>query len=286
MKNSKALFNEIIDLIHLDESREEIESIAFILLEDLFSLNKAQVFAGVDISWGTDNEFKFRNAIQRINAKEPVQYVVGSAMFLGRRFVVNESVLIPRPETEELVTEVLHSIRRNESSQHNWRILDIGTGSGCIPVTCASEIIDSHVMATDVSEAALAVARANVINHKVQVQLLLHNILQQELPFQELDVVISNPPYIPLTDKMLMNENVTAYEPHLALFVPDDDPLLFYSAIALRAKNVLVSEGILIFETHEKYAMDVAGVLTNAGYNDTVVINDLSGKPRVVKATR
>jgi len=283
MKNSKTLYREIVESIHIDESRAEIETMAFILLSDLFGIDKASVLSGDLVEWDITNEVRLRDAIDRLNRYEPLQYITGTAFFFGRRFAVNRDVLIPRPETEELVSEMLEHIKEH-SSQKEMRVLDIGTGSGCIPVTVALET-NSTVMATDVSEGALAVARQNVIAHRVPVQLLLHNILTQSLPFREIDVIVSNPPYIPIGEKAVLNPNVAEHEPHLALFVEDENPVVFYEAIAAHGKSSLVKGGRVFTETHEQNAALVADVFAGHGYSDVSVLQDLSGKQRLVKAT-
>lgn len=284
MKNSKALFHEIISAITLEESRDEIESIAYVVLADLFGLSKGAVMAGTEMNWTDDDSATLEDAIARINNEEPVQYVAGIAMFFGRRFFVDPAVLIPRPETEELVALVLDHARATD--KESCRILDIGTGTGCIPVTCAAELPEAEVMATDVSEDALAMARKNALLHKVPVKLLLHDILSRPLPFQDLDIVVSNPPYIPVTEIRTMRRNVVSYEPHLALFVPDEDPLLFYREIAGQALGSLKPGGALFFETHEGYAGNVAEHLRQCGYANVVIHADMSGKQRIVKAQK
>ncbi len=283
MKNSKTLYREIVDSIHIDESRAEIETMAFILLSDIFGIDKASILSEALVDWDINSEVRLRDAIDRLNKHEPLQYITGTAFFFGRRFSVNRDVLIPRPETEELVSEMLTYIR-DFAPQKEMRVLDIGTGSGCIPVTVALET-NSMVMATDVSEGALAVARQNVIAHRVPVQLLLHNILTQPLPFRDIDVIVSNPPYIPIAEREILNRNVAEHEPHLALFVEDENPVVFYEAIAAQGKSSLMQGGRVFTETHEQNAGLVADVFVGHGYTEVTVLRDLSGKQRVVQAT-
>ncbi len=281
MKNSKTLVQEIISRITSNEARDEVESIVYAVLDDLFGINRTMAISGVDVSWEAQDEAILNDVIMRINRDEPIQYISGSAPFFGRRFFVDRSVLIPRPETEELVAYVLDHARGNGAGP--CRILDIGTGSGCIPVTLAAELPEIEVMATDVSEDALAVARKNAVFHKVPVRLLLHDILARPLPFQELDIVVSNPPYIPATEIHQMRRNVVDYEPHLALFVPDNDPLLFYREIALQSHEALKPDGALFFEAHERYAEELAENLHEWSYTDVAIHTDMSGKHRVVR---
>ncbi len=283
MKNAKTLYREIVESIHLDETRAEIETMAFILLSDIFGIDKGGIISEALVDWDINNEIRLRDAIERLNRHEPLQYITGMAFFFGRRFSVNPDVLIPRPETEELVSEMLGYIRELPSGG-DTRVLDIGTGSGCIPVTVALET-NCSVMATDVSESALAVARQNVINHRVPVQLLLHNVLTQPLPFRDIDVIVSNPPYIPLAEKETLKRNVGEHEPHLALFVDDKNPVVFYEAIASQGRSALVKGGRVFTETHEGNAGLVADVFMAHGYTDVSVLRDLSGKQRLVRAT-
>jgi release factor glutamine methyltransferase len=227
MKNCKELFRELIREITVNEPMEEIESLAYVLLQDCFGITRIQVLAGDPVNWSARENEMLLAAIQRLNSGEPVQYITGLAPFFGRSFRVRPGVLIPRPETEELVLEVIRFVSR--INRHRpFRILDIGTGSGCIPVTLALELPDVSVMATDISDRALSIARQNVLEYQVPVQLLLHDILKYPIPFVELDVVVSNPPYVTNSEQHFMNRNVVEHEPPLALFVPDEDPLLFY----------------------------------------------------------
>jgi release factor glutamine methyltransferase len=281
MMNSKSLYQEIISRIVLNDSRDEIESIAGVILSDVFGITRNMVMSGIMIPWQRQDEAILQDVITRVNREEPVQYIVGTTPFFGRRFFVDRSVLIPRPETEELVAYVLDYARANGAA---CRVLDIGTGSGCIPVTLAAELPNSEVVATDISEEALAVARKNALLHKVPVRLLLHDVLSKPLPFQDLDIVVSNPPYIPASEVHQMRRNVVDYEPHLALFVPDNDPLLFYREIAMKSLNPLRTGGALFFEAHELHADELAEELEDWGYADVTVYADMSGKHRVVKA--
>jgi release factor glutamine methyltransferase len=283
MKNCKELFRELIREITVNEPMEEIESLAYVLLQDCFGITRIQVLAGDPVNWSARENERLLTAIQRLNSGEPVQYITGLAPFFGRGFEVRPGVLIPRPETEELVLEVIRFI--SDINRHRpFRILDIGTGSGCIPVTLALELPDVSVMATDISDRALSIARQNVLEYKVAVQLLLHDILKYPIPFVELDVVVSNPPYVTNSEQHLMNRNVVEHEPPLALFVPDEDPLLFYRKISLKAREVLNPGGLLAFEINERYGSEVMILLAQHEYENVELLRDISGKPRIVKA--
>ncbi len=216
--------------------------------------------------------------IEQLAAGRPVQYVTGTASFLGRRFAVREGVLIPRPETEELTAWILCE-ERNASA-----ILDVGTGSGCIAATLAAELPHATVVAADLSEAALAVAAENCRALGVRVDLrradALHD-LAEVFP-EPFDVIVSNPPYVPQRDRASMHPNVREYEPAEALFVPDDDPLCFYRAIARAGRRMLRPQGRLYFEIYHLYADTLRTLLAAEGYTDIRIRNDLFERRRML----
>ncbi|WP_066830692.1 peptide chain release factor N(5)-glutamine methyltransferase [Rufibacter ruber] len=224
-----------------------------------------------------------RQAQQRLLRQEPLQYVLGEASFYGREFKVTPAVLIPRPETEELVQWVVKTYERHPEV----RLLDIGTGSGCIPITLAAELEHAHVWGLDVSGDALEVAKRNALELGQRVEWLQQDILREVpgLPPYSLDAVISNPPYVLEQEKELMRENVLHHEPHLALFVPNEDPLLFYRRIAEVAQRLLKPGGRLFFEINEQFAQETVAMLQAQGYREARVRTDLRGKERMVAAT-
>lgn len=219
----------------------------------------------------------------------PIQYVLGEAWFYRMRWLVNEQVLIPRPETEELVEKVVEELRmtNDKASAIEFRpsILDIGTGSGCIAVTLKKLLPAATVTAIDVSEGALAVAKANAETHEAAVNFLQVDFLQQDnwSLLGQYDVIVSNPPYIPLNEKEKLDVNVTAYEPGLALFVPNENALLFYEAITAFGLQHLTPGGFIAVEVHESYAQQTAA-LFSTHYNEVTIIKDISGKERMVMA--
>ncbi|WP_066623849.1 peptide chain release factor N(5)-glutamine methyltransferase [Rufibacter roseus] len=220
--------------------------------------------------------------VERLLQHEPLQYVIGEASFYGRDFIVSPAVLIPRPETEELVQLIIKTYQ----SQPGVAILDIGTGSGCIPVTLAAELPLSTVIGLDVSADALTIARQNANKSGQKVEWLCQDILK-EIPAvapSSLDVIVSNPPYVLEQEKELMRQNVLNFEPHLALFVPDTDPLLFYRRIAEIAPQLLKNGGRLFFEINERYAASTADILLSRGFCQVEVIKDLYGKERILQA--
>jgi release factor glutamine methyltransferase len=280
MNNSKLLFHDFVKAIALPESREEIQGIAYLVFENLLGLSKAQILAEKTITVSTLDEAKLQEAVQRINQHEPVQYVLGEAYFFGRKFKVSPAVLIPRPETEELVRMIIDCI---PAATERPKIVDIGTGSGCIPVALALEIPGSIVYATDVSVAALAVAKDNATKLDARVTFMEHDILREELTLHALDVVVSNPPYIAPEEQRDMKSNVVDHEPHLALFTPGDDPLIFYRSIVSKAKTALKVGGLLCVEINERYGEAVRELFAEAGYKGVQIIKDLSGKDRIVR---
>lgn len=220
------------------------------------------------------------SVINDIRAWRPVQYIIGTAEFAGMDFEVSDAVLIPRPETEELVDWIASEVGDSAS------ILDVGTGSGCIAIALSRAISVSSVWALDISAEALAVARRNGAKYAPDVRFVEGDALSDfsALFAEKFDVVVSNPPYIPDSDSRLMRRNVTDYEPHTALFVPDNDPLLFYRSIARTALKMLKAEGKLYFEIYESLADEMQRMLHDEGYEEIVVREDFRGKPRMICA--
>ena len=221
---------------------------------------------------------------ERLAAGCPMQYIIGHTEFCGYRFSVREGVLIPRPETEELVLWA----ENQAQAFPRPRILDICTGSGCIAISLARRIPNAEVYAIDLSEEALEIAKQNNIELNAGVT-LLHDDALGEMPSiagLEFDLIISNPPYIPISERTQMHRNVTEYEPGMALFVEDDNPLVFYRAIAHKALTALRRGGYLLFEVHENLACEVADLLREAGFAQVEVRSDIFGKPRMVGGKR
>lgn len=220
------------------------------------------------------------SVINDIRAWRPVQYIIGTAEFAGMDFEVSDAVLIPRPETEELVDWIASEVGDSAS------ILDVGTGSGCIAIALSCAVSGSSVWALDISAEALAVARRNGAKYAPDVRFVEGDALSDfsTLFAEKFDIVVSNPPYIPDSDSRLMRRNVIDYEPHTALFVPDNDPLLFYRSIARTALRMLKAEGKLYFEIYESLADEMQRMLHDEGYEEIVVREDFRGKPRMICA--
>ncbi len=275
MANSKELFQELLNKITLTD-REEAEAILFYLFEARTGLGRDDFFLNKPI----DHTEDFTEDIIRINAHEPVQYVTGYAWFYNRKFEVNSSVLIPRPETEELIYEVLKSRLKSPT------VLDVGTGSGCIAITLALEGIGATVYALDKSEMALAVAKRNAKKLNAEILFLHADFLkEQTMDGIQFDLIVSNPPYVRELEKQQMEPTVLSYEPHMALFVPDENPLLFYSSLAEKGKAILKREGKIVAEINASLGNEVKLLFESKGYRNVALVKDLEGKNRIVSAT-
>ena len=251
------------------------------VLEHVLQKNRLELSLNRDQELSAAATTAIAPLVERLLRHEPLQYVLGIAHFYGLELAVDERVLIPRPETEELV----HLILQEHQGQKNLHILDIGTGSGCIPIALAANLEEAQVYGMDISEGALAVASSNAEKCQVRVSWLLQDIFKpvQHLPPQSLHIITSNPPYVLESEKELMRQNVLAYEPHLALFVPDEDALKYYSRITEVGQALLKKGGKLYFEINERYGSGVKELLLQAGYSSAEVVKDLFGKERMVR---
>ena len=233
-----------------------------------------------------ESEFlQLQNYIQQLLSHKPVQYVLHEAWFYKMKFFVNEDVLIPRPETEELVERIVNDANSETISNKPTNIIDIGTGSGCIGISLKKELPNATVLATDLSKKALEVAKKNSSELKAEVEFLNHDFLNEEewYSLNKFHIIVSNPPYIPVKEKDSLAKNVTEHEPGMALFVEDNAPYIFYKKITQFAKTHLNPNGKIYMEVHEKYAGDVKNIFTNAGFTSEVN-KDIYGKERMIKA--
>ncbi len=255
----------------------EARAVYMLVMEKAFCLSSSQVLMGKDMELSAQERAKLNNIILRLLQCEPVQYVLGEADFCGHTFHVAPGVLVPRPETEDLVSAVM-------AENHTpCSVLDIGTGSGCIAVTLALK--GFSVTATDISEDALAIALRNAENMNVNVSFVKDDILHPQSLDLKWDIIVSNPPYICHREASWMARNVLEYEPHSALFVPDHDPLLFYRAIARYAGQHLSSGGHIYLECNRTYTEETGDILAACHFADIRTIQDRYGNPRIVKAT-
>ena len=275
-------YEEIWHRLAVVYSDGEAKAQARMLLEDKFGLSLADILCGGVGQLSADDTMWLERAVARIEQMEPIQYVLGEAWFCGRSFIVDESVLIPRPETEWLVERAGEVVSAMDVSSP--RILDIGTGSGCIAVSLKKALPDAYVEAWDISEAALAIAKKNAKTLGADVVFKLRDALAVkdiDDPIQcKWDIIVSNPPYICDSERKDMEANVLEHEPATALFVPDADPLLFYKAIADYGKETLSQNGHLLFECNTRYAQATAEMMQEVGYEETEVADDCFGKPR------
>lgn len=256
----------------------EASAIARLVYEKRCSLSLADILVGKDKQLSADTYEDLEKTLLRLVESEPVQYVLGFAEFCGREFEVNPSVLIPRPETEELCRLV--------KPMKDARILDACTGSGCIAITLAASMENAEVWAFDISEEALEVARRNAKSADKNVHFLQCDALKMEekLDDETFDIIVSNPPYVCEKERISMDRNVLEHEPGLALFVPDDNPLLFYTAITCYAARHLRPNGRLYFEINPKYADEIEDFVNLQGFTQTNIISDSFGKSRFVEA--
>jgi release factor glutamine methyltransferase len=272
----RQLFKEYTLRLQALYAPQEAESLTFWLLEHFLGIRRLDILQDKKVEVIPALE----EAVFKLEKGFPIQYITGSAPFYGRDFYVNPAVLIPRNETEELV----HLIVR-ENKKEALHILDVGTGSGCIPITLALEMAQPVVTTVDVSEAALDVAKLNAEKHATTSVSFFHrDVLHEELPVGPLDIIVSNPPYVRESEKAQMHRNVLDHEPYLALFVPEDDPLIFYRVIALKGASALKPGGKIYFEINEAFGAEVVAVLFELGYNDIQLRKDLNDKDRIVTA--
>ncbi|MCR4770118.1 MAG: peptide chain release factor N(5)-glutamine methyltransferase [Bacteroidaceae bacterium] len=259
----------------------EASAIAFILLEDASGLSRTDVLMGRDDLLGEEEKVKLNNMVQRVLKHEPIQYVTGKTLFAELNIHVAPGVLIPRPETEELVDLACSRLKALSTP----KVLDIGTGSGCIALGIKNHIPNAEVHACDISDKALQIAKDNAKRLNLDVQFHQIDILAPDIANNKLnnfDAIISNPPYICNEEKKEMDKNVLENEPHTALFVPDNDPLLFYKAITEKAIVLLKEKGILAFEINRRFGCEIKELMEQHGFTNTEIIKDQFCNNRIV----
>ena len=277
-------YSEIWHRIATSYDDGEARAIARILIEELFGLSYTDIVCGATDELSADDTLRLDTAVRRIEQGEPLQHVLGYADFCGNRFGVNASVLIPRPETEWLVDEGEKLINGapNAAPSATKRILDIGTGSGCIAISLKLRLSDAYVEAWDISEEALRTAESNAKALEAEVAFCKRDALRAEESAAPWNLIVSNPPYICDSERADMDDNVLLHEPHTALFVPDDDPLRFYRAIARYALHSLSDGGNLLFECNTRYAEATGEMMREMGFENVTVNNDCFGLQRFV----
>ena len=273
------LKNQFLHQLRNLYDEREILSVFHLYLTEKWNISKTDIYINED-KINSLNRNEVESDLTRLKEGEPVQYVVGKSSFYGLSLWVNPSVLIPRPETEELVHLIISENRDTE----NLTVLDIGTGSGAIAIALAKNLPHAQVSAIDISEEALRTASQNACRNDVSIHFFPFDILHD--PVEKLDrkwdIIVSNPPYIPEKEKFVLHKNVVNFEPHQALFVPDDNPLLFYQKILEIGKTVLASEGRIYFETYEKFHPETEALAMKMGFSSIRRIKDIHGKSRIV----
>jgi len=263
----------------------EVEAITLLGLSEITGFSRAKIKAFPEQEIEPDQTKQLATILTRLKTGEPIQYIIGHTEFYGLPFKVNPSVLIPRPETEELVEWAIASVGSGQFAVGS--ILDIGTGSGCIAISLKKNLPQFQVSGIDISADALDTAKENAKLNNVDIDFIKGNILSPETPFafhlSPFTSIISNPPYVTLRDKTQMHKNVTDFEPHTALFVPENDPLVFYKAIADFASKSLIANGLLFFEINESYGKEIVELLNNKGFKNIELRKDMSGRDRMVK---
>lgn len=264
-------------LLPVVREARECQAITQRLLAHYWQLDPVAIVLDTPITCSSNQTKSLSAAIERLRQQEPIQYILGEAPFLGRRFRVTPAILIPRPETEALVQYII-----DHHPSPGIHVLDIGTGSGCIAITLKKELCRATVHALEVDPQALRVARANALQLDAVVHFVQADILHESLPDQRWDVIVSNPPYVRLSERTRMRRCVLDYEPTKALFVPDDRPLIFYERIAALAPQHLTPGGVLYLEINEALGLGVVNLLVHAGFHSVSVKQDIHGKDRWV----
>ena len=282
LKEFKLFFNEALSAIY---PKTEIDSFFFILMEEKLKLQRIDTVLNSDLLITNKNLIDLKNIVKRLQKEEPIQYIIGNTEFYGLPFLVDKNTLIPRTETEELVSWVLDEIKVLTNNKiTELSILDIGTGTGCIPISLAKNLTSLNISAIDISPEALIIAKQNAILNKVTIEFIELDILNAESLPQEYDVIISNPPYVRELEKVEIKNNVLENEPHLALFVADENPLIFYNKIADLAKQQLSKNGMLFFEINQYLGKETVNMLVKKGFKNIQLKKDLFGNDRMIKA--
>lgn len=280
LKNYRTQFTQELTPI-FDEM--EIESFFYIVLEAFHQLKRIDLALNPDLEINDLQLLQWEAVLLQLKEQKPIQYIMGETEFFGLPFYVNENTLIPRPETEELVDWILSNNQINELP-NQLKILDIGTGSGCIAIALAKNFPNAQVFAIDVSEKALATAQKNAIRNEVNVTFIQKNILETENLEQQFNIIVSNPPYVRNLEKVEIHKNVLAYEPHLALFVEDDNALVFYQKITELAAKNLSEYGQLYFEINQYLGKEMIKLLAENNFATIELRKDIYGNDRMIKA--
>lgn len=292
IKTYKSYFLQELSTIY-DEM--EATSFFYLILEHLCQLKRIDLALNPDFEISENDKVRWQNILTELKTQKPIQYILGETEFYGLKFLVNENVLIPRPETEELVELILKSTKEKVQST-DLKVIDIGTGSGCIAISLAKNLPNAKVFAIDVSEKAILTAQENAKQNGVEVNFIQQNILEIDelikLPtssFQRptfFDIIVSNPPYVRMLEKEEIKTNVLEYEPHLALFVEDNDALIFYRKIAQLAKKSLTENGKLYFEINQYLGKETVTLLEKMDFKNIELLQDIYGNDRMISCSK
>ena len=287
IKKFRDYFNKTLKKLY---PTSEIDTFLFLLLEEYLNFKRIDIVLKSNFEISPEDLILLRSSTKLLEQEIPIQYILGKTEFYGFPFVLNEHVLIPRPETEELITSILENVLKTKSFHTNanekqLKILDIGTGSGCIPISLKKSLPFAEITAIDVSNEALTIAKKNAVLNKVDINLTQQDILNTTSLNQLYDVIVSNPPYVRESEKKEIKNNVLNNEPHMALFVEDNNPLVFYNKIAELAKNHLTKNGTLFFEINQYLGKETVELIKLKGFNKIQLKKDIFGRDRIIIAS-
>ena len=287
IKKFRDYFNKTLKKLY---PTSEIDTFLFLLLEEYLNFKRIDVVLKSNFEISPEDLTLLKSSTKLLEQEVPIQYILGKTEFYGFPFILNEHVLIPRPETEELVTSVLNKISKLErlhpiEKEKKLKILDIGTGSGCIPISLKRSLPFAEITAIDIANEALIIAKKNASLNKVNINFIQQNILKTTGLDDIYDIIISNPPYVRVSEKIEIKNNVLKNEPHLALFVEDNNPLIFYSKIAELAKSHLTKNGTLFFEINQYLGKETVELIKLKEFNKIQLKKDIFGHDRIIIAS-
>lgn len=281
IKNYKEQFFAELSSIY---PNTEIDSFFLILADEYLNLQRIDITLNPGFNIDNSMLLVLNSTLERLKNEEPIQYIIGTTEFYGFPFLVDKNTLIPRPETEELVEWILLEVEKIKNPKP-LHLLDIGTGTGCIPISLAKNLPTANISAIDVSTNALKIASKNAKENNVNVDFIEIDILETETLNKQFGIIISNPPYVRELEKVEIQNNVLQNEPHLALFVSDDNPLIFYNKIADLAKQHLTKDGLLFFEINQYLGEETVKILSEKGFKNIELRKDMSGNDRMIRAS-
>lgn len=283
-REAEQIFTDSLNSVY---DRREAASLAWLSISHICKIERAEYLNLKDTEIPADKYESLLNILGELKTGKPLQYIIGETEFYGLNFKVNPSVLIPRPETEELVDWIISELRHSETPIKGLKIIDIGTGSGCIPISLKQNLPEAQLYALDVSHEALDVSKQNAVLNQTEVNFIqgdILNLLNKELKDEKFGIIVSNPPYVTEAEKLQMQPNVLEHEPHLALFVPNDDPLIFYRSIADFALKHSDKNGYLYLEINENLGEETVQLLKQMGFKNIELRQDLNGKDRMIRS--